>query len=85
MPPLATPSLTTLSSDPMAALPLPTPSPSSARCSAAALWPENFTFPFVLKACSRLREMGHGLRALIAKLGLDSDVYVQNALISAYG
>ncbi|KAF8020970.1 hypothetical protein BT93_G1400 [Corymbia citriodora subsp. variegata] len=47
--------------------------------------PDNFTFPFVLKACSHLREMGHGLHALIAKLGLGSDVYVQNALISAYG
>lgn len=47
--------------------------------------PDNFTFPFVLKACSRLQIMGQGLHALTKKLGLDSDIYVQNALISGYG
>ncbi|XP_017640860.1 pentatricopeptide repeat-containing protein At4g21065-like [Gossypium arboreum] len=46
--------------------------------------PDNFTFPFVLKACARLH-IGHDAHALIIKLGLGSDIYVQNGLISLYG
>ncbi|CAL8148274.1 unnamed protein product [Prunus armeniaca] len=46
--------------------------------------PDNFTFPFLLKACARL-QLGQDLHALILKLGFDSDIYVQNALLSFYG
>ncbi|XWS39390.1 hypothetical protein CRYUN_Cryun18bG0050000 [Craigia yunnanensis] len=45
---------------------------------------DHFTFPFVLKACACL-QIGHDTHALIIKLGLDSDIYTQNALISFYG
>lgn len=45
---------------------------------------DNFTFPFVLKACSRLQINLH-LHSLIVKYGLDSDIFVQNALICVYG
>ncbi|XP_039165443.1 pentatricopeptide repeat-containing protein At4g21065 [Eucalyptus grandis] len=68
--------------------PFPTLSPSLPRCSAAACPP--ITSPSLSSSRPALAsgEMGHGLHALhalIAKLGLGSDVYVQNALISAYG
>ncbi|KAB2627659.1 pentatricopeptide repeat-containing protein [Pyrus ussuriensis x Pyrus communis] len=46
--------------------------------------PDNFTFPFLLKACARLQQ-GQDLHAHILKLGFDSDIYVQNALVSLYG
>ncbi|KAI6677309.1 hypothetical protein NL676_038105 [Syzygium grande] len=68
--------LPTPPSDPTPALPLLAPSPPSPQMLRRGVSPDNFTFPFVLKACSRLREMGHGLHALVAKLGLGSDVYV---------
>ncbi|CAN0853818.1 Pentatricopeptide repeat-containing protein At4g21065 [Linum grandiflorum] len=45
---------------------------------------DNFTFPFALKACSRLR-IGVHLHSVIVKMGFDSDVYVRNSLISVYG
>ncbi|XVF44351.1 hypothetical protein PTKIN_Ptkin02bG0113600 [Pterospermum kingtungense] len=45
---------------------------------------DHFTFPFVLKACARLHT-GYETHALIIKLGLHSDIYIQNALISFYG
>ncbi|KDP37078.1 hypothetical protein JCGZ_06134 [Jatropha curcas] len=50
----------------------------------AGVSPDHYTFPFVLKACSRL-QTGQDLHSLITKLGLDSNVYVQNALINLYG
>ncbi|KAK9267693.1 hypothetical protein L1049_010125 [Liquidambar formosana] len=48
--------------------------------------PDNYTFPFVLKACGRLSLPGKGqeLHCLTLKLGLHFDVFVQNALISMY-
>ncbi|GMY08154.1 pentatricopeptide repeat-containing protein At4g21065-like [Fagus crenata] len=46
--------------------------------------PDNFTFPFVLKACARL-QLGQDLHSLIFKIGFGSDIYVQNSLISLYG
>ncbi|KAF7834081.1 pentatricopeptide repeat-containing protein [Senna tora] len=55
-----------------------------ARMLRASVPPDNFTFPFVLKACSRLKR-GQDLHSLIVKLGFDSDIYVQNALINLYG
>ncbi|CAL1354418.1 unnamed protein product [Linum trigynum] len=44
---------------------------------------DHFTFPFVLKACSRL-QLGMHLQSVILKMGFGSDVYVQNALIGVY-
>lgn len=46
--------------------------------------PDNFTFPFVLKACSCL-QLGQELHSLIVKIGLDFDIYVQNSLMSLCG
>ncbi|KAJ8755951.1 hypothetical protein K2173_024496 [Erythroxylum novogranatense] len=50
----------------------------------AGMASDHFTFPFVLKACSRL-QMGVELHSLLVKIGLVSSIYVQNALISLYG
>ncbi|XP_047325876.1 pentatricopeptide repeat-containing protein At1g31920 [Impatiens glandulifera] len=49
--------------------------------------PDNFTFPILLKACTNLRAIkeGNQIHALIFKLGLDHDVYIQNSLINMYG
>ncbi|CAI0380263.1 unnamed protein product [Linum tenue] len=44
---------------------------------------DHFTFPFILKACSRL-QLGMHLHSVILKMGFGSDVYVQNALIGVY-
>ncbi|XP_019458274.1 PREDICTED: pentatricopeptide repeat-containing protein At3g16610 [Lupinus angustifolius] len=48
--------------------------------------PNNFTFPFVLKACSAIQEIQAGIEIHehAKKLGLDMDVYVSTALIDMY-
>ncbi|KAI4353484.1 hypothetical protein L6164_002430 [Bauhinia variegata] len=48
--------------------------------------PDNFTFPFVLKACARLLKFQLGLKihSLVVKLGLDCDVFVNTSLVSLY-
>ncbi|XP_009588497.1 pentatricopeptide repeat-containing protein At5g66520-like [Nicotiana tabacum] len=48
--------------------------------------PDKFTYPFVLKACSKLRyaQLGKQIHGLILKSGLMSDRYVNNALIHMY-
>ncbi|XP_058092632.1 pentatricopeptide repeat-containing protein At4g18840-like [Magnolia sinica] len=48
--------------------------------------PNGLTFPFVLKACSRLGsvEEGRQVHGQVFKYGLDSDVFIQNALILMY-
>ncbi|KAK3008154.1 hypothetical protein RJ639_015133 [Escallonia herrerae] len=48
--------------------------------------PDKFTYPFVLKACSKLRltHLGKMLHGLICKLGFESDRYIQNAMIHMY-
>ncbi|KAK7351874.1 hypothetical protein VNO77_11619 [Canavalia gladiata] len=48
--------------------------------------PDNFTFPFLLKCCARLKlsPQGKQLHALITKLCFASDLYIQNALIHMY-
>ncbi|XP_031287069.1 pentatricopeptide repeat-containing protein At4g21065-like [Pistacia vera] len=46
--------------------------------------PDHYTFPFVLKAGSRLR-VGFEIHSLIMKLGFHSDIYAMNGLISFYG
>ncbi|KAJ6810492.1 pentatricopeptide repeat-containing protein-like [Iris pallida] len=44
--------------------------------------PNKMTFPFVLKSCSV--ETGRQVHAALFKYGLETDVYVNNALISMY-
>ncbi|EXC33629.1 hypothetical protein L484_013826 [Morus notabilis] len=48
-----------------------------------SLKPDNFTYPFVLKACGRSSMLGFGgsLHSLILKVGLDSDPYIAHTLI----
>ncbi|KAL2328313.1 hypothetical protein Fmac_021740 [Flemingia macrophylla] len=48
--------------------------------------PDNFTYPFVLKACGDLvlRETGRKVHALVVVGGLVEDVYVGNSLLSMY-
>ncbi|CAJ1847882.1 unnamed protein product [Sphenostylis stenocarpa] len=45
--------------------------------------PNNFTFPFVLKACARLKNthLGLTLHSLVIKIGFKSDVFVNTGLI----
>ncbi|KAJ6371334.1 hypothetical protein OIU77_001773 [Salix suchowensis] len=49
--------------------------------------PNNFTFPFVFKACATCLALEEGKQAHadIFKFGLDCDVYVNNNLIHFYG
>ncbi|KAG0461944.1 hypothetical protein HPP92_020420 [Vanilla planifolia] len=46
-----------------------------------------YTFPFVLKACALLRDLRRGmqLHGHVVKLGLASDVFIQNSVINLYG
>ncbi|KAL7591252.1 hypothetical protein Lser_V15G34631 [Lactuca serriola] len=48
--------------------------------------PDRFTYPFVLKACSKLKQkrFGKQLHGLIYKSGFSPDLYIQNALIHFY-
>lgn len=48
--------------------------------------PDNFTFPFVLKACARLSDfqLGVKLHSLVVKTGFDYDVFVQTSLVCLY-
>ncbi|KAK7325364.1 hypothetical protein VNO77_29526 [Canavalia gladiata] len=48
--------------------------------------PTNFTFPFVLKACSALQaiQVGRQVHDHVLTLGLQTDVYVSTALIDMY-
>ncbi|OVA12198.1 Pentatricopeptide repeat [Macleaya cordata] len=45
--------------------------------------PDNFTFPFVLKACTKLSwiKMGNQIHGRIVKIGLESNTFVRNTLI----
>ncbi|XP_049367617.1 pentatricopeptide repeat-containing protein At1g18485-like [Solanum verrucosum] len=49
--------------------------------------PDNFTFPLVIKACGGVLDVGLGeaIHGMASKMGLVSDVFVSNALISMYG
>ncbi|KAL3719233.1 hypothetical protein ACJRO7_004227 [Eucalyptus globulus] len=49
--------------------------------------PNEHTFPFVLKSCAALAVLrkGRQVHGEVCKFGLESNVYVQNALISFYG
>ncbi|PKI78665.1 pentatricopeptide repeat-containing protein At4g35130, chloroplastic [Punica granatum] len=48
--------------------------------------PDNFTYPYVIKACAGLFSLVEGEKVLaeLFKVGLDSDVYVCNTLILMY-
>ncbi|KAB2616514.1 pentatricopeptide repeat-containing protein [Pyrus ussuriensis x Pyrus communis] len=49
--------------------------------------PNNFTYPFVIKAASELRvfELGRGFHGMVIKASLGSDVYILNSLVHFYG
>ncbi|XP_010518935.1 PREDICTED: pentatricopeptide repeat-containing protein At1g31920 [Tarenaya hassleriana] len=49
--------------------------------------PDNFTYPALLKACTRMKAVRQGkqIHGHVFKLGLDTDIYVQNGLIHMYG
>ncbi|CBI27814.3 unnamed protein product, partial [Vitis vinifera] len=52
----------------------------------AGLFPDNYTFPFVVRSCavlSALRE-GKEVHCNIVKHGFDSDVFVQSSLVAMY-
>ncbi|CAL5406367.1 unnamed protein product [Camellia sinensis] len=47
--------------------------------------PDNFTYPFVLKACGDLGvEIGRRVHCEVVVCGLESDIYVCNSLLSMY-
>ncbi|XP_051132004.1 pentatricopeptide repeat-containing protein At4g35130, chloroplastic [Andrographis paniculata] len=48
--------------------------------------PDHFTFPFVIKACTGMFSLKEGqkVHSAVIKFGLDSDVYISNALIVMY-
>lgn len=52
----------------------------------AGIQPNNFTFPFVLKACAAFSAMQEGaqIHSHVIKMGFDMDIYVGTALISMY-
>ncbi|KAM7274817.1 hypothetical protein ACFE04_016683 [Oxalis oulophora] len=45
--------------------------------------PDKFTFPFILKACTKLlwRNMGFGIHGKVVKYGFDSNTFTRNTLI----
>ncbi|KAK6916901.1 Pentatricopeptide repeat [Dillenia turbinata] len=53
----------------------------------SSICPDNYTHPALLKSCARLKLIlkGREIHTHVIKTGLDSDVYVQNALIHFYG
>lgn len=52
----------------------------------AGISPDNFTYPFALKACARLRDLVNGTRihADAVKSGFELDVFVKTGLLSMY-
>lgn len=52
----------------------------------SALFPDNYSFPFLLKACGRCLspQKGQELHCLSFKLGFELDVFVQNSLVAMY-
>ncbi|XP_020590649.1 LOW QUALITY PROTEIN: pentatricopeptide repeat-containing protein At5g48910-like [Phalaenopsis equestris] len=51
-----------------------------------SIYPDHFTFTFVLKACTHLRELGIGrqLHSHVVKLGFGSSAHIRNKLIHMY-
>lgn len=56
------------------------------RMQSEAVRADNFTYPFVIKACGGLSSLAEGqkVHGKLFKVGLDSDVYVGNALCAVY-
>ncbi|KAJ8631417.1 hypothetical protein MRB53_024740 [Persea americana] len=54
---------------------------------AKSMYPDGFTYPFVLRACADLSALENGFKihGHLIKLGLESDVHVHAALIEMYG
>ncbi|XP_002523172.3 putative pentatricopeptide repeat-containing protein At3g15930 [Ricinus communis] len=52
-----------------------------------SFYPDRYTYPLLLNACSRLSfaSMGQLVHTHLIKIGLDCDIYVQNALLHFYG
>lgn len=52
-----------------------------------AVEPDRFTYPSLLKACARFQALGEGMQihGHLIKLGLENDLFVQNALVNMYG
>eukprot|EP01018_Ginkgo_biloba_P034181 Gb_33061 [translate_table: standard] len=52
----------------------------------AGIQPDNFTFPFVLKACASLSALQEGkeIHDHAVRIGLESDVFVGNSLVGMY-
>ncbi|CAN6462826.1 unnamed protein product [Victoria cruziana] len=48
--------------------------------------PDHFTFPFLLNACAKVQAEKEGLQvqASLIKLGLESDIFIQNSLMHFY-
>ncbi|CAA2996189.1 Hypothetical predicted protein [Olea europaea subsp. europaea] len=49
-------------------------------------WPDEYTFPYIIKACGGLRsiKLGMYIHGLIKDLGFEMDVYVGSALVKFY-
>ncbi|XP_058075553.1 pentatricopeptide repeat-containing protein At1g08070, chloroplastic-like [Magnolia sinica] len=58
-----------------------------ARMLVSGRFPDNFTFPFLLKSCSFLQALAQGesVHVHVIKHGFDKDAFVQSALIHMYG
>ncbi|KAK1369116.1 Pentatricopeptide repeat [Heracleum sosnowskyi] len=52
-----------------------------------SIYPDNYTYPVIISASARLHcvPKGKETHARVVKVGVDSDLYVQNALIYFYG
>ncbi|KAK1283019.1 Pentatricopeptide repeat-containing protein [Acorus calamus] len=50
------------------------------------LRPDNYTFPFILKACARISDvsLGSQFHAKVLKFGFESDAFARNSLISLH-
>ncbi|XP_065868094.1 pentatricopeptide repeat-containing protein At5g06540-like isoform X1 [Euphorbia lathyris] len=50
------------------------------------IFPDNLTYPFLVKACAQLQSLHIGIQAhaQVIKHGFDDDVYVQNSLVHMY-
>ncbi|XP_008777162.2 pentatricopeptide repeat-containing protein At5g66520-like [Phoenix dactylifera] len=50
------------------------------------LYPDNYTLPYVLKACANLWDIrtGSGVHTHVVKLGFCADIFVSNTLVSMY-
>ncbi|WOG94748.1 hypothetical protein DCAR_0314045 [Daucus carota subsp. sativus] len=52
-----------------------------------SIWPNKYTFPFVLKSFADVRDIVRGscVHCQVVKMGYDCDVYVMNSLLNLYG